>query len=291
MTLILTTASMILTDRQVNFLSLKMSSSVLDLQRSPSIFVSSRLTGVVLWISATAPAFASFAYLINLVRRDYQAFLGLGPGGLPSNPYGYAWTCFLRTVSLRNVLQAPVIPSTLQPQCGILTDLPPRRGPPPLVEGIAPQRQVTQKSCEAMFQRLSASMRHMVERHSDRLYLATSSFEHHSPGVHAHPNHRLHDTKNGEIVHAHPSDGSMHLSLHPADCRLVLERGWGQRHPIAWDRGLWKDRYVPAGFTMVFAPRDEKELEVVLQIIHAAAWYVLGVRVDPVSGEVGAATK
>lgn len=275
-----------LTDHQMTILSLKVSPSALGLQHYSSIFGSAELTSVVLWMSASIPAFASFAYLVSLVRRDYHAFVTRGPGGLPSTPYGYAWTCFLRTISLRNVLQAPPVPSTLHPKKGILTDLPRRRGPPPRIEGIAPQRQTTQKSGEAMFQRLSARIQHVVERHSDRLYLATSSFEYHSTGMHAHPNHRLHDTKNGEIVHVHPCDGSMHLSLHPADCKLVLERGWGQRHPIAWHRGLWKERYVPAGFTMVFAPRDEKDLEIVLQIIDAAAWYVMGERLEPVSGEI-----
>ncbi|OJK00274.1 hypothetical protein ASPACDRAFT_78180 [Aspergillus aculeatus ATCC 16872] len=86
--------------------------------------------------------------------------------------------------------------------------------------------------------------------------------------------HRL--TCNGEVCHAHPSDGSLHLTLHPADVKLVLERGWGQRHPLARDSWWWWLRIVPPGFVMVYAPRDAEELECVLEIIRAAAWWVSG---------------
>lgn len=44
-------------------------------------------------------------------------------------------------------------------------------------------------------------------------------------------------TCGGEVCHSHPSDGSLHLVLHPADVRAVLEKGWGERHPLAWDDG------------------------------------------------------
>jgi hypothetical protein len=30
----------------------------------------------------------------------------------------------------------------------------------------------------------------------------------------------------GEICHAHPNDGSMHLDMHPADVKVVIESGW-----------------------------------------------------------------
>ena len=64
------------------------------------------------------------------------------------------------------------------------------------------------------------------------------------------------------------------MALHPADAKLVLERGWGERHPLA--RGGWLTRFVPPTFLMVYAPRDEGEVGVVLEIIRAAAWWVSG---------------
>lgn len=81
-------------------------------------------------------------------------------------------------------------------------------------------------------------------------------------------------TCRGEICHAHPSDGSMHLTLHLADAKMVLDAGWGERHPIA--RGGWFERFVPGGFMMVYAPRDESEVDMVLRMVKAAAWFVEG---------------
>jgi len=64
------------------------------------------------------------------------------------------------------------------------------------------------------------------------------------------------------------------MNLHPADAAVVLERGWGQRHPLA--RGGWLGRFVPREFVMVYAPRDERELRVVGRVVEAAAWWVGG---------------
>lgn len=36
------------------------------------------------------------------------------------------------------------------------------------------------------------------------------------------------------------------------------------------------ERFVPGGFAMIYAPRDDDELKVVLEIVRAAAWYVGG---------------
>jgi hypothetical protein len=81
-------------------------------------------------------------------------------------------------------------------------------------------------------------------------------------------------TCSGEICHAHPSDGSMHLTLHPADAKIVLETGWGERHPIA--RGGFFERFVPSNFLMIYAPKSDDELDAVLTIIKAATWFVSG---------------
>ncbi|RAH87627.1 hypothetical protein BO86DRAFT_7170 [Aspergillus japonicus CBS 114.51] len=272
-------------------------------------------------------------YLLHTIRKDYHAFLALGPGGTPSTPAGYLRICILRLFILRNPLLAPAIPPCVQPQQGLLSPshLPPRSGPRPVVTGIAPQRQTTQKSDAAIYETLSTEIHRLVALHPDTLYTGTSCFEKYSTGMFCAGNgngnggataacggsdstttttttttstsnintiaptlkasnananansnshqqeqrrHRL--TCNGEVCHAHPSDGSLHLTLHPADVKLVLERGWGQRHPLARDSWWWWLRIVPPGFVMVYAPRDAEELECVLEIIRAAAWWVSG---------------
>ena len=46
----------------------------------------------------------------------------------------------------------------------------------------------------------------------------------------------------GEIAHAHPSDGSLHVWLSQADARTVVENGWGMRFPLVICRqgaGQW----------------------------------------------------
>ncbi|KAL2006062.1 hypothetical protein VTN00DRAFT_9716 [Thermoascus crustaceus] len=216
-------------------------------------------------------------YFIKRIRNDYHAFLALGPGGTPSTPRGYLRICVLRIFALRNPLEPPSLPPFLHPQNGILKNsLRWRSGRRPRVAGIAPQRQMTQRGDPAMYEALSASIRNLAQSHPDRLFLGTSCFEKHSTGIFSDPAFRNRPTCNGEVCHAHPSDGSMHLTLHPADVKVVIERGWGERHPLARESWWWRAKFVPPGFVMVYAPRDEKELRCVMEIIRAAAWWVSG---------------
>ena len=70
----------------------------------------------------------------------------------------------------------------------------------------------------------------------------------------------------------------MHMTLHPADAKLVLENGWGERHPLA--RGGWCRRFVPREFMLIYAPRDEKEVGIMMQIVAAGIWWVSGIDVN-----------
>jgi hypothetical protein len=68
-----------------------------------------------------------------------------------------------------------------------------------------------------------------------------------------------------EFAHIHPSyDGSLHMVLPPHIVRQVVERGWGEQHPVA-RMGL-----IPATTLMVYGPRDDDELEVVLLLLRAS---------------------
>ncbi len=68
-----------------------------------------------------------------------------------------------------------------------------------------------------------------------------------------------------EFAHVHPaSDGSFHMMLSEADCREVLERGWGELHPLAVTGAIAKTA------TLVYAPRDDEEIATVLAIAEAA---------------------
>ena len=66
----------------------------------------------------------------------------------------------------------------------------------------------------------------------------------------------------------------MHMPLHPVGAQAVFDAGWGQRHPLA--RGGYFERFVPVGFVMVYAPRDERDVGTIMRIVRAAAWFVSG---------------
>lgn len=134
----------------------------------------------------------------------------------------------------------------------------------------------------------------------------------------------MNETCRGEIAHVHAIDGSFHMSLHLDDVKELLEKGWGQRHPLAgrgpgvmfgqsgntavgrrlrrWARLLgWKGRdgegraIVPNGFMLLYAPRNEKELKTITKIVEAGAWWVTGKEIELASetqhvGEIGLAT-
>lgn len=68
-----------------------------------------------------------------------------------------------------------------------------------------------------------------------------------------------------EFAHLHPADdGSFHMALAPDDLQCVLARGWGELHPWAPS-----GRVLP-NVAMVFAPRTEPEVRVVLDIAAAS---------------------
>jgi hypothetical protein len=71
-----------------------------------------------------------------------------------------------------------------------------------------------------------------------------------------------------EVAHVHPSDNSLHVYLSNPDARLVVEKGWGMRFSVGW--------MAPPGWIMVFAPKDEKEVQIVKEIVRAAVCFATG---------------
>ena len=71
-------------------------------------------------------------------------------------------------------------------------------------------------------------------------------------------------------------DSSLHMTLHPIDAALVIAAGWGERHPLA-GRYIHGKRLLPSGFIMVYAPCNEEDVDTILSIVKAGAWWVGGV--------------
>ena len=134
-----------------------------------------------------------------------------------------------------------------------------------------------------MYGRLVERMVAYTREPANMLIERTSCFEKYSSGLFA--SVPITRTCGGEICHAHPSDGSLHLTLHPADAKIMLENGWGERHPLA--KGGWFRRFVPREFVLIYAPRTEKELDVVMQIVAASIWWVSGINVNADAGGEG----
>jgi hypothetical protein len=72
--------------------------------------------------------------------------------------------------------------------------------------------------------------------------------------------------RKGEWAHQHTMDKSWHVLLSPRDARKVLQAGWGEMWPIA----CLDKQYAPPGYTLLFAPRDEREVRVFLGCMQAA---------------------
>ncbi len=79
-----------------------------------------------------------------------------------------------------------------------------------------------------------------------------------------------------EFAHVHPQyDGSMHLML-PIECtRELFAKGWGEPHPMA------ASGMIPETAVMVFAPRDETEIETALKILATSYDFACGKLENP----------
>ncbi|ROT37364.1 hypothetical protein SODALDRAFT_324982 [Sodiomyces alkalinus F11] len=215
--------------------------------------------------------------ILLLIHNDYNNFIGLGPGGTPATFQGYVRIAWLRLWAIRDPFSPPKPDPSRRPERGILHDspLPYRPGPRPIVAGIAPQRQLDQHGTLQHYRALRRTLENLAHTRSEKFGTARSCLEKHGLGLFA--RHPVNVTCNGEVCHVHESDHSLHMNLHPDDIAEVLAKGWGQRHPLAC-KGWFGSMPVPEEFLMVYAPRDDLELQIVCRIIEAAIWFVIADR-------------
>jgi len=152
-----------------------------------------------------------------------------------------------------------------------MMDLPLRRGERPETHYGLPHEQLSQNPSAEMYDRLKgrAFGFEFVERRPSVVSV---------PGAEA-----LWPTEEGghgcaeafmrgnEFAHVHPLyDGSMHMMLPEDLVSDLLERGWGEHHPL-----------VPAGkiaptSVMVYGARDEGEIGVVMSLIEESYQFARG---------------
>ena len=76
-----------------------------------------------------------------------------------------------------------------------------------------------------------------------------------------------------EFAHLHP-DGSLHASLDPKLAKEAVRTGWAISHPWAFQREGWE------GFVMIYTPKTEAELDVVVRLVEQSYAFVTGQNVD-----------
>ena len=117
---------------------------------------------------------------------------------------------------------------------------------------------------------------HIVKSNPRTLELGPSQIEGGCPALFISPqdyksSHASLSRSPREVFHSHcEAEGSSHAILSAADAKLVIDKGWGERHGVS-GKGLG----VPLGYIMIFAPRTKEELETVRMIARAATRYGL----------------
>jgi hypothetical protein len=124
----------------------------------------------------------------------------------------------------------------------------------------------------AQEKRLVENKQSIFERHHSALFVSNPSQW-----------HPVAQQTRGEIAHVHAGkDGSVHVVLSPRDCETVIQKGWGQRHAFSGVGILQKIAgfSLPVNYVLVYAPRDEEEVEISMMIVKAAVRFMTGSQED-----------
>ncbi|KAJ6172169.1 hypothetical protein N7470_001236 [Penicillium chermesinum] len=243
-----------------------------------------------------ATALLSSSLFFPAVYRDYKTFISYGPGGVPSNLFGWllvrlAFQPFSREMLSTRVYDERVTAGeghssnnegflTLEPHQARDVEDRPVVGP-----HVVPQRQLSQVPDEAVMHRIVVAFRSFEHRNSHLVKFQRSWQEAHADGLFLADNipaSGIAKQMKGEIAHLHTGkEHSAHMTLHPADCKKVIEAGWGQRHGFAGTSALKFLSFgtkpdIPAEFLLVYAPRDETEIETFMQIMAASVKFMTG---------------
>ncbi|MGU3432407.1 hypothetical protein ACNHUS_05270 [Actinomycetes bacterium M1A6_2h] len=198
--------------------------------------------------------------MVRKIVDNYRDWIDLGPGGLPANPVGWAVTTVLRPfgrdpMTVRGTDQARTQSWNLVSRVGTR----PRIAPFPI-----PHRQTTEVADHTA---TSAMSQVLDSAQSDpRLFMQRSHFERRGQALYVREEHRTVDrvkVSRGEIAHVHAGDGSLHVVADPADARLIIERGWGELHPLA-GRPLLR---LPESYVLLYSPRNDDDLHHLTAIV------------------------
>ncbi|KAJ4256911.1 hypothetical protein NW762_009007 [Fusarium torreyae] len=239
------------------------------------------------WVVATTSGAAALVVFAAWCVQDYHDYLSLGPGGPPYNVKGWAWITFgIRPFALSRSGTTYVADYPVNGSRQEIENLPRREGERALLGGIAPHRQLSQHAPEKMRIYIENLFKNAARQHPSILETKRSLYERHHDALFV--SSKLLNTQaqalpktaviaRGELGHAHP-DLSVHLYLSPADARVVIEKGWAERHRLSVPEDSWvKNKYAIAStYLMIYGPRSEKEMEVLRVILESSIRYMTG---------------
>ncbi|KAF7330470.1 hypothetical protein MVEN_02486300 [Mycena venus] len=213
------------------------------------------------------------------VVGNYLKFLALGKSGLsPLGPLGWIIAVTLTAFGRETVSTAEYEKASIKERW--LETPVERRGARPLTGWhCVPHRQIDRMPTDEIAKRLKAIFEKHVAANPNLVQTTLSPHEKTVPGMIIHPDipspHK--DAIQGlrEIAHIHPIDHSLHVILSPADSKTAIDLGWAERHPLS---GVSRFLPLPSGYLLVYAPRDEEELEVVERILVASMGYMTASR-------------
>jgi hypothetical protein len=151
-------------------------------------------------------------------------------------------------------------------------DLPPRRGSRPTTTPTNPHMQLDQQpSDRAPRDELARRVFALadVEERPTRISVPGARALWLRDGVPAGPPDAFMIER--EFAHLHPDpDHSLHMTLPYDVVPIAFEQGWAELHPVA-ARGL-----IPKTSVMVYAPRDDAEVDVVARLVEISWTFARG---------------
>ncbi|KAI1616366.1 hypothetical protein EDD36DRAFT_461249 [Exophiala viscosa] len=233
---------------------------------------------------------AAITLVLHLIDFDIEHCMSTKQGVAIQNIFNPLYERLLQAVSVSEQLATTTPSSPTVSYRGYLETLPRRTGSRPIITGVSSPRQTTQlpPTEKQVTARLREVITNVSARYPSATYLGRSTFESEptSP-ITLYARHRVFDKTQyyGEILKANKADGLIECTLHPSDVRTVIETGWAQRHPLStrlaswlvWGRGGCTAAPTPASQVLLYAPRDQADLEVIGQVVNAAVWWVGGI--------------
>ncbi|SRR6266498_819090 len=120
----------------------------------------------------------------------------------------------------------------------------------------------------------------LANRNADLVQLKPSVYERHTEAIFVRDDSPVYALGPGslrEISHVHATgDFSAHVVLAPQDAKKVIESGWGELHPLAGVQIIKRmiGKMVPRPYVLLYAPRDDQELDILIEIIKASVGFM-----------------